>query len=230
VEPVRLGKVAVDWERPVWCWMMKAEADYPPPPWRLDGSLQAGIFLLSSKWIPALGHDRLEPVKLLGRSLVCVVWGQYGACGDLSYNEALVAVLVRHLGHVTFTIPQIWVDDIRSALGGRELWAIPKEIGQFDSFAPSSGTLALRVAGMTAMTFEPRPAIKLPGRWRLPLPLLQPDGKSLRKSRGRVRGDPCIVNGQWRFSPQGPLSWMIHATPIASGALAGATLNFGQRD
>jgi Acetoacetate decarboxylase (ADC) len=202
--------------------------DYPPSPWRLEGSLQAGVFTIPAHRLPPLGSGDISPVKLLGRALVCMIWAQYGPEGQLTYNEALLAVLVRHPRALAFTIPAIWVDDLQAAIGGRQLWAIPKEIGKFGQMTEQSYSRALHILGEPVATFDGRPALRLPGRWRLPLRLAQSDRGSVVWPEGDVRARISAVKGQWWFSPQGPLAWMGHATQIAAGALEGATVNFGR--
>jgi hypothetical protein len=156
-----------------------------------------------------------------------MVWAQYGPRGQLTYNEALLAVLVYHPRGLAFTIPAIWVDDLRAAIGGRQLWAIPKEIGQFRQKTDRSYSLALKISSQPVTTFEGHRALRLPGHWRLPLILVQPDCGSMVEPRGDVHARVSLLKGRFCFSSEGPLAWMAHATVIAAGALEGATLNFG---
>ncbi len=57
---------------------------------------------------------------------------EYAPRGVLPYRELLVALLVLGRRGVWYTIPRIWVDSAQSRIGGRELWAIPKELASFD--------------------------------------------------------------------------------------------------
>jgi hypothetical protein len=206
---------------------MTEPMDYPPPPWRLKGSLQAGVFVAPARSLPPLGSADLRPVTVLGRALICLVWAQYAPGGDLIYNEALAAVLVRHPAGLAFSVPQIWVDDPRAAVGGRQLWSIPKDIGRFSQTNGRFCSRMLEVAGASTSDFASRPWLRLPGRWRTPLRLLQPGKSSLQATRGEARGHLVVLRSRWRFSPDGPLSWMARATLIASGALEDATMTFG---
>jgi hypothetical protein len=206
---------------------MTEPLDYPPPPWRLRGALQAGVFVAPAQSLPPLGSADLRPVKFLERALICLVWAQYASGGDLIYNEALAAVLVRHPRGWAFSIPQIWVDDPHAAAGGRQLWAIPKDIGRFSQTDGQCCSRMLEVAGACTSIFASRPWLRFPGRWRMPLRLVQSGTSSLQPTRGEARGHLALLEGQWRFSPDGPLGWMARATLIASGELEGATMIFG---
>lgn len=63
--------------------------------------------------------------------------------GMLAYDELLVGVLTRAGRALRVTVPQIWVSTEASAAGGRELWAIPKDIA---TFTPDDGALLGQVA------------------------------------------------------------------------------------
>src|SRR5687767_10479676 len=92
------------------------EADYPPAPWRMHGSLWLTAFRLRSD------VDERHPAGTYGVALV-----DYVEPSPLTYGELLVARTTRtEDGARAVTITDIWVDSPASMAGGRALWAIPK--------------------------------------------------------------------------------------------------------
>jgi acetoacetate decarboxylase len=139
---------------------------YPPAPWRLKGE---GVLQLQTlpidrvqAWLPAA----LKVVPVLpGKTLGGVFFGRYGVGSTLQYHELIViAALARHRGRLGGWISHIYVDDERSLAGGREIWALPKQLARFEDHG---GGLRVSTASGTGLIFlRPEPPKQT---WRLPL-------------------------------------------------------------
>ena len=88
---------------------------YPPEPWHLHGQLWLSLFRVRR------GEHPDRPPGLYGAALV-----SYEEPSPLTYSELLVATPVGVKAQIT----DIWVDSPDSRDGGRELWAIPKELAR----------------------------------------------------------------------------------------------------
>lgn len=154
-------------------------------------------------------------IALAGNVFVAVAFVSYEPGSVLTYDELLVAVPVRDRGSVAVSVPQIWVDSEASRQGGRELWAIPKQLARFGE---GSSIAAVAVTG----------GVALPGRWRFAGPTAQHlDGRDVRAHAamsGRVR----LVRTGWMVPVGGPLGYLTGRTPLVSVALDDMRLTFGQ--
>src|SRR5918999_2652283 len=100
------------------------QADYPPMPWRMRGTLAMGVFPVVQP--PAI-PDGARPV--FPRSLI-VVLVRYLA-GTLSYDELIVGSLARHGRRAGLFVHRIWVNDLASLWGGRRHWGLQKQLAEF---------------------------------------------------------------------------------------------------
>ena len=140
---------------------------YPPAPWRLAGP------------VAVAGSSRTGAVLLLGL---------YHETSTLHYGEiaATIGPVVRWM----------YVDDMRSLAGGREIWAVPKE----------GMTVRWRGGARTEVeAYDAAGALLLRARWaaphvRLPLPCVTPCvgtlGGTVRVAwlAGALRGGPVTID------------------------------------
>jgi hypothetical protein len=116
---------------------------------------------------------------------------------------------------VAVSVPQIWVDSEASRLGGRALWAIPKQLARFGDGSSIAG---VAVTG----------GVPLPGRGKVAGRVAQRlDGRDVRAHAamsGRVR----LVRAGWMFPVGGPLGYLTGRTPLVSLAMDDMRLTFGQ--
>ncbi|KJK33266.1 hypothetical protein UK23_46855 [Lentzea aerocolonigenes] len=189
---------------------------FPPEPWYLRGTLVLSVFrvprrLVRDEHLPA--GTRL--ITLAGNAFVAVAFVSYEPGGVLTYEELLVATPVWDRGAVAVSVPQIWVDSEASRLGGRELWAIPKQLARFGEGSSIAG---VAVTG----------GVPLPGRWKVAGRVVQRlDGRDVRAHAamsGRVR----LVRAGWMFPVGGPLGYLTGRTPLVSLAMDDMRLTFGQ--
>lgn len=202
-----------------------AGVDYPPAPWHMAGQQWLTLFRLSQP------VDERRPA-----GLYAAAWVSYAEPSPLTYRELLVARSVdpRTVSGRRAMITDIWVDSPASMAGGRELWAIPKELCDFafetSRTGPASRTRWSASAGgpiaSARFTDVSRLAVRLPfraGTWQPPI-----DGGSEPRSaelRGSGRVLPC--RGRWRLARGGPLGWLADARPLASFRVLDFRMSFG---
>jgi acetoacetate decarboxylase len=165
--------------------------------------------------------------------------GVYGAAfvsyeppGVLSYRELLIARLL-DARRRRVRITDIWVDDETSREGGRVLWAIPKELADFDleetRVGPTAHTaLAARLDGVTVASgqFASAPgAAVLRAPFAATLVQTRDDKEVVTSWRGSAKSLPAL--GSWEFDPSGPLAFLHDRRPLVSFRLTDARLVFG---
>lgn len=193
---------------------------YPPAPWQMHAQLWLSLFR-----VPAAQG---RPGGVHGVALV-----RYDDPSPLTYGELLVARPVTSPG-TGVTIDQIWVDSAASMAGGRELWAIPKELCDFDQESVRTGPLS-RTTWRASLGRRPiveaafsdlsGAAPRLPFRATTFQPGI--DGGPDRTARmvGSSRTLPC--RARWSFASDGPLGWLAGRRPLASFRMLDATISFG---
>ena len=204
---------------------------FPSPPWHMQGQMWLTLFR-------SRGHGEGRPPGVYGVALV-----DYQPGSVLTYGELLVARPRRVKSgrdkgrHVTVT--DIWVDSEESLVGGRALWAIPKDLAVFD-WSPDGRRGSVEA---TVSTQPQSPATSGPGQAiataefsapRLLMPRVpfsgstwQPrDGSSVvAKLKGSSRTFP--VKGRWTFDPDGPLAWLAGAKQLSSVVMRDFRMSFG---
>jgi hypothetical protein len=196
--------------------------DYPAAPWSLHGSLWLSLF--------RLGHDvdATRPRGVYGAAFV-----SYEEPSPLTYAELLVARPVGRRVRVT----DIWVDSPASMAGGRELWAIPKELADFELDAAHRGPLATttwtarvgRVPVARARFLDLSRAVpRTPFRATLAQPGLPDTAGEPRTTPlgGTARTFPA--RAQWEINADGPLGWLVGARQLGSVRVTGFRTGFGR--
>ncbi|UDY24712.1 acetoacetate decarboxylase family protein [Nocardioides sp. Kera G14] len=193
---------------------------YPAPPWNMVGQLWLSLFRVSEP------VDEQRPKGMYGVALV-----SYEPGSPLTYSELLVA-RVADKPHKGVTVTDIWVDSPASMAGGRELWAIPKELADF-TLKRNEGRLVDRAQWSVSAEARQLAAARFRDTSRVAVRLpfsgdtVQPrDGDWVTASlTGSSRALPCL--GSWEFAADGPLSWLAGRRPLLSVRMRDFRMSFG---
>ncbi|MEV4704224.1 acetoacetate decarboxylase [Actinoplanes sp. NPDC049316] len=190
---------------------------HPPSPWNLRGRLYLSVFALPAAALPPLPAG-IRPLTVAGRVLLGAAWVRYEPGGTLHYRELLTAVLLRDL---RVSIVDIWVDSEASRDGGRELWAIPKDLATLAIDPPAASAAGIATAVL-------RPGRRWPGRWPTPMSLRQARGDTLVETP--VRGRTAIRGARiaWTAERDGRLAYLTGRKPMLSLMLDGFRMRFGR--
>jgi hypothetical protein len=207
---------------------------FPPPPWHLEATMLLGVFVVPFRQLPETVRgalpDGVRPVRVAARAVVGVAFVRYHPEGVLAYRELLVAVLgLGRRGAPHCSIGQIWVDSAASRSGGRDLWAIPKELGRFGWQERADGVVRCELAGVARLVARRGRA---PFPWPVTMPLVTAQHRGDRApvlARSRISARPHALRAAWAIEPDGPLGYLAGRRPSTGIALAGAVLAFGTR-
>ena len=192
---------------------------YPPAPWHMHGSLWLSAFTLRED------ADERHPAGTYGVALV-----SYEEPSPLTYHELLVARTTKNrAGKGAVTITDIWVDSAASQAGGRELWAIPKELCDFDMESSFRGpvtstdwtaTVERRPIVSAQFTDVSRAAVRLPFTGLVEQPGIaeHPEIADV-VMKGSAKALPC--RSRWSFASDGPLAFLQGARRLGSFRRAG---------
>lgn len=200
-------------------------APYPAAPWQMLGSLWLTLFRVRDD------VDDLRPAGVYGAAFV-----SYEEGSPLTYSELLVARQVTSPEHGRrVTITDIWVDSPASVAGGRELWAIPKELCDFTLDSTRTGPLsrtswsasvARRPIAAARFTDVSRAMLRVPfqgGTWQPGLP--EGGGERTATMRGSARTLPCRAS--WDIDAAGPLGFLRGARQLGSARMSSFRMSFG---
>ena len=199
---------------------------YPPAPWKMSGQLWLSLFR-----VRAGDHPDREP-GVYGAALV-----SYERPSPLTYSELLVARLVPTEQHGRcVSITDIWVDSPASVAGGRELWAIPKGLCDFDLETSHRGPLSSttwsasaerRPIASASFTDVSRAIPRVPFKGTTWQPGIDDTDSQERTAvlQGSAKAFPARGHGD--FAADGPLGWMRGARQLASFRQADFRMSFG---
>jgi acetoacetate decarboxylase len=171
------------------------------------------------------------------RGRYAAAFASYEPDSPLTYSELLVA---RSLGGTRLQVTDIWVDSPASRAGGRELWALPKELADFDldtnhtgplsrtewTARVPTGSVGRRAVATARFTDVSRAGVRLPLRGGTRQPPLAPGGTPLAAA---ITGSAKVLPGRshWDFDADGPLGWLRGARQLATFRLCDFRLSFG---
>ena len=196
---------------------------YPPEPWDLHGHAHVGMWLLPRDRTPAPHSPATKVVTIFGRAIVCAAFFVYEEPSPLTYNEIMSTVLVREGWRIRVSITHIWVDSEASRDGGRALWAIPKDLADFDVVPHTS--YAAQGIGSLAVKRVRRLPWALPIRFKI---AQDREGSLLVSSvKGHIRYGN--TTGRWSFAADGPIGFLAGRKPLLTLASKPFHLIFGKR-
>jgi len=201
--------------------------EYPPAPWQMVGQLWLSLFRLREP------VDDLRPAGVYGAAFV-----SYEPGSPLTYSELLVArpVPAPDGRGRRVSITDIWVDSPASVAGGRELWAIPKGLCDFEldtvrrgplSTTDWSASFGRRPIASASFTDVSRAMLRVPFKGSTWQPGIDDTGGEDRSAllQGSSKALPC--RGHWDFAADGPLGWLGGARQLASFRQADFRMSFG---
>jgi len=130
----------------------------------------------------------IDVLRRDGSAVVSAVWWDYRQGSTLVYREFLVATMCRNPG--VGTVLRIWVDNVQSMVGGRELWYVPKELAEFRFDHDAGFSAAMRIDGRDVVSYRFTPRWSVPGRWPAKVVTVQEQDGTVRRTTGSYR---------WRF-------------------------------
>lgn len=107
---------------------------YPSAPWTLRGFALQTIQPVDVDRVRSSIPGELEIVSIFpGKTIGGIYVSSYGTGSTLQYSELIVvSALVRQGARLGAWISHIYVDNVDSIAGGRDIWSLPKENAQFD--------------------------------------------------------------------------------------------------
>jgi Acetoacetate decarboxylase (ADC) len=177
--------------------------------------------------------DELRPAGIYGAA-----WVSYEPGSPLTYSELLVArpVPAPDGKGKRVSITDIWVDSPASVAGGRELWAIPKGLCDFEldsshrgpvSSTDWSASFGRKPIASASFTDVSRAMLRIPFKGSTWQPGIEDTGGEDRSAvlQGSSKALPC--RSRWDFAPDGPLAWLRPARQLASFRQADFRMSFG---
>lgn len=196
---------------------------YPAEPWPLTGHAYVGLFVLKRGDAPPPHSARTPVLRFFGRTLVTAAYFVYEEPSPLTYNEIMSTLMVRRGLRLQVSITHIWVDSPDSRDGGRDLWAIPKDLAEF-TVEPHESYLAHGIGSLK---------VKRTRRLPVPVPALfhvaqDRDGEVISSPvRGTVR--PVLTKAEWTFDPDGALGFLAGRRPFLTLGIRPFNIRFGRK-
>lgn len=199
---------------------------YPPAPWQMYGQLWLSLFRTKR------AVDELRPAGTYGVAFV-----RYEDPSPLTYGELLVARPVKSpVKGVSIT--DIWVDSPASVAGGRELWAIPKGLCEFDwrdhSGRVSRTEVSAAVDGGPVCTMRTSDISSLAPRVPFKGTTWQPEitegiGAGQGEKTAVLKGSSKVLpaRASWTFNREGALGWLADARQVGSARMCDFRMTFG---
>jgi hypothetical protein len=199
---------------------------YPPAPWKMNGQLWMSLFRVRDG-----DHPDREP-GVYGAALV-----SYETPSPLTYSELLVARQLKKDGGRRVNITDIWVDSQDSLEGGRALWAIPKDLMEFERTTTGGrvqrttwstsldGALVASARFSDVTSVIPRTPFKGSTWQQRAADEPGADREVIAHITGSAKAFPA--RGSWDFDAQGPLGWLAGKRPLASFRMTDFQMSFG---
>ncbi len=209
-----------------WVESPRAGVSYPAAPWHMVGSLWLTLFKVGRP------VDDLRPAGIYGAAFV-----SYEEGSPLTYSEFLVArPISTDKDGRRVSITDIWVDSPASVAGGRELWAIPKDLADFTlvsehqgPFSSTDWTVTEGRTPIASATFKDvsRAAVRLPfkgGTWQ---PGIEDTDGQERTATLQGSSKALPARARWDINPDGPVGFLAGARQLASFRQAAFRMSFG---
>ena len=157
---------------------------YPPPPWHMHGDMLCVPYAVDR----AVLRLPFPTIDRLGRTAGLLAYVRYAEPSPLTYDELIwMPSVVRAGKRVGQYVEAMFVNDTITLRAGRELWALPKTLADFERVGDR-----IEIDGDASMTLRYRKP-----RWR---------GPRIRGSMSTLQDDGAR---RIRFSAR----WQAHVTP-----------------
>jgi len=196
---------------------------YPEEPWDLHGHAYTGLWLVPRDVAPPPHHAGTPQLRLFGRVIVMAAFFRYDEPSPLTYDEIMATQLVRQGIRPRISITHIWVDSPASRDGGRELWAIPKELAEFERTTDRS----YRAIGIAELLL--RRLRMMPFRLPLGFRIAQDRDGAVVVSPVGGRARLGLARATWAFDADGPLAFLAGRRPLLTLAVRPFHITFGRR-
>jgi hypothetical protein len=199
---------------------------YPSSPWNLNATAHVSFWRVPSKDFRVSLGEGIEPLSILRSVLVATGFVNYEATGDLTYRELFLAVLVKAQRKWAVNVPLIWVDSAAALQGGRDLWAIPKQLASFSIHGSKlSADSPDPQSRLAELSFTPR--IRLPGRPEGSAYVIQARLGTLLRTPMSASTQIEYGSGRWYIPEASPLSILRGRWPLFSVKFSAARVRFG---
>src|SRR5690606_24249379 len=120
------------------------------------------------------------------------------------------------------------VDNPVSAAGGRQLWAIPNQLAEFDGqIADSGNAIHATVEGSRLASLSVTECMRLPGSPPLRGFVIQRRDNGLAVTRCRGSGSVRLARASWDFPASSPLAFLAGRKPLSSVLVTDFRAAFG---
>lgn len=194
---------------------------YPPEPWRLRGDLHASVFVVPVADVPVDLPPGWRPLRLGRFGVVGTAWVTYRPGGVLVYDELMSTLLVRRGWRVLPTITHIWVDSAASRDGGRELWAIPKQLAKFGTLLATTDEGPIAAGSAT-------PLVTLRRRLPFGFAVVQGLAGAATVTPVRLRARLGVSRATFVADPDGPLAFLAGRRALLSFSMTDFRMIFGR--
>ncbi|CAN5923731.1 hypothetical protein BH11MYX3_BH11MYX3_00220 [soil metagenome] len=152
---------------------------YPPAPWKTHGRAFMQPYLVDAHQVAL--PPGFSAVSIAGRCVGVLALVEYFPPSPLTYAELIwLPCLVSAAGARGYYVAKMYVDSEASLAGGREIWAIPKQLARF-SIGSHSATVDTEDGAHLELAMAQRgPSIKL----RSGASTLQDGGSDVVRFRG----------------------------------------------
>ncbi|HTL88449.1 MAG TPA: acetoacetate decarboxylase family protein, partial [Leptolyngbya sp.] len=165
-------------------------------------------FSVAAKLIP----KDLEIVQVFpGKTIGGLVLGRYEPSSTLAYGELIIVPgLVRYGSKIGAWISHIYVDNVRSIAGGREIWGLPKEEAQF--FWHPEGGAIVQQGEQTLCDFRYAWQLNL---WRLrgQFDTYSKPQAELRQFESSAIGNLSLISSRLEIPNSSPFATVIDSQP-----------------
>lgn len=188
---------------------------YPQAPWTLQGYAIQTMQLVDVDKARAYIPPELDIISVWpGKTLGSVYISSYQSSSVRQYNELIVVpAIVNYSGHLGGWVSHIYVDNLDSVAGGREIWGLPKQMADFTWREGQKSNVIVHQGNQQLYNLSySRP------NFGLPLPLsgtvLSALGADLLFFKGELESRLGLISSQLQIPPASPFASLNLGQPL----------------